>query len=384
METLVIKRTTMLARTLVVGATALATISGEARAQEPIRIGLFSPFTGDVAANGVRFRDGANLYVDQVNANGGINGRALVLLEEDDRNSPKDAAAIARKFVGTSGLVLAIGTFSSTASLAAAPIFAEAKIPQISPSASHPDFTRYSPYQFRIAVTQDKLAAQYADLVLKTLGARTVVIPYFQDDWGLYTANTTKAAIEKAGGNVLQIEPIAPNARDFRPLVSQIKSLNPDAIFLPVHYQEAAAFLQQLRQAGVTAKVASPDQLNNPKFVELAGKAAEGILLYTAFAPDDPSKKSFVDAYRAKFGSPPDQWAARAYDAAGIGVSAIRRVLAAGKPLNGENVRDAIADAPPYPGQTGEIKYDEFRDTNYPQAVIEIKNGQFVLFRSAS
>lgn len=368
----------MLGRSLVIAAL-FSSLTVGASASESIKIGLFSPLTGNVAANGTRFRDGVQLYVDQINARGGIQGRKIDLLVEDDRNSPKEAAAIAQKFTGISGLVLAIGTFSTTASLAAAPIFSEAKIPQISPSSSHPDFTRFSPYQFRVAVTQNKLASQHADLVLKSLGAKTVVIPYFQDDWGLYTANTSKDAIEKGGGKVLLLEPVAPNARDFRPLVSQIKSLNPDAVFLPVHYQEAAAFLQQLRQAGVTAKVASPDQLNNPKFIELAGTSAEGTVLYTAFFPSDPSKKAFVDSYKARYGVEPDQWAARAYDAAGVGLAAVERVLASSKPLNGENVRDEIANGPAYAGQTGSIKYDEFRDTSYPQTVITVRDGAFAL-----
>lgn len=355
-------------------------VAAGAQAADPIRIGLFAPLTGNVAANGTRFRDAAELYVEQVNAKGGIGGRPLELLVEDDRNSPKEAAAIAQKFVGTKDLVLAIGTFSTTASLAAAPIFAEARIPQISPSSSHPDFTRASPYQFRIAVTQDKLAAQNAEIVLN-LGAKTVVIPYFQDDWGVYTANATKAAIEKAGGQVLLTEAIAPNARDFRPLVSKIKGLNPDIVFLAVHYQESAAFLQQLRQAGVTAKIASPDQLNNPKFIELGGKDVEGLVLYTSFFPEDPSKKPFVDAYAAKFGTAPDQWAARAYDAIGIGVAALNRVVAAGRPVAGEAIRDEIASGAPYAGVTGTLKYDEFRNTSTPQTLIVIRDGKFALYK---
>lgn len=350
-----------------------------ASASDPIRIGLVAPLTGNVATFGERFRESVQLYQEQVNAAGGIEGRKLEVLYEDDRNQPKEAASIAQKFV-SGGVVLAIGSFSTTASLAAAPIFTEAKIPQISPSSSHPDFPKFSAYQFRQNTRQDLLAVRHAELVVDKLKGSRVVIPFYQDDWGQYTANATKIEIEKKGAQVLLVEAIAPNARDFRPLVSKIKSLNPDAIFLPVHYQEAAAFVQQLRQSGVTAPIGAPDPLQNVKFVELAGKDAEGVLLYTSFFAENPKVKNYVDAYKAKFNRLPDQYSALAYDSISVGVNGIRNVLKAGKPLTGENVRDAIATAAPYDGVTGVTKYDDNREVNKDITYITIKNGAYVLY----
>jgi branched-chain amino acid transport system substrate-binding protein len=349
-------------------------------ASEPIKVGFFAPLTGNLANFGERFRESVQLYVEQLNAAGGIDGRKVEVLYEDDRNSPKEAASIAQKFANTEGLVFAVGSFSTTASLAAAPILAEAKIPQVSPSSSHPDFPKFSPYQFRQNIRQDKLAPLHAELVMDKLKGKRIAIPFFQDDWGQVTANLTKAAIEKRGGEVVLIEPIAPNSRDFRPLVSKIKSLNPDVIFLPVHYQEASAFVQQLRQGGVTIPVGAPDPLSNPKFLELAGKDAEGILLYTTFFADNPKVKPYVDAYKAKYRKLPDQYSALAYDSIAVGVNAIREVVKAGKPLTGENVRDAIAAAPPFEGVTGVTKYDDEREVNKASTFIIIKNGNYVLF----
>lgn len=358
----------------------LAVPGAVAQAAEPIKIGFFAPLTGNLANFGERFRESVQLFEEQTNAAGGIDGRKIEIIYEDDRNSPKEAASIAQKFVNTPDLVFVIGSFSTTASLAAAPILTEAKIPQISPSSSHPDFPKFSPYQFRQNIRQDKLAPLHAELVLEKLKGKKIAIPFFQDDWGQVTANLTKAAIEAKGGEVVLIEPIAPNARDFRPLVSKIKSLNPDVIFLPVHYQEASAFVQQLRQAGVTIPVGAPDPLSNPKFVELAGKDAEGILLYTTFFPDDPKVKPYVDAYKEKYGRLPDQYSALAYDTAAVGVNAIRSVIASGKPLTGENVRDAIANAPAYEGVTGTTKYDDEREVNKKSTYITIKDGKYVLY----
>ena len=352
-----------------------------AHAAEPIKIGFFAPLTGNLANFGERFRESVQLYQDQLNAAGGIEGRPVEVLYEDDRNSPKEAASIAQKFANTPGLVFVVGSFTTTASLAAAPILAEAKIPQISPSSSHPDFPKFSPYQFRQNTRQDKLAPLHAELVLDKLKGKKIAIPFFQDDWGQVTANLTKAAIEARGGEVVLIEPIAPNARDFRPLVSKIKSLNPDVIFLPVHYQEASAFVQQLRQAGVTIPIGAPDPLSNPKFLELAGKDADGILLYTTFFLNDPKVQPFVEAYKAKYnGKEPDQYSALAYDTIAVGTNAIRDVIKSGKPLTGENVRDAIAHAPAYEGVTGTTKYDDDREVNKQSTFIIIKDGHYVLY----
>lgn len=360
-------------------AAALAAILGvpaASHAAEPIRVGFFSPLTGNVAAYGIRFREGIELKVEEVNASGGIEGRPIELVIEDDRNQPKDAATIAQKLVNTPGLILAIGGFSTTASLAAAPIFGEAKIPQISPSVSHPDFTKQSPYQFRQNNREDLLALTNAEIILDKLKAKTVVIPYNQDDWGQFSSSTTAAAVEKGGGKVLLIEPVAPNSKDFRPLVSKIKSLNPDAVFLALYAQEAAILTQQLRQAGVEVALGGPTPLTNPKFIELAGKDADGVVLHTIFFADTAPKQAFAKAYEARAKRPPDQWAALAYDTAGVSIEAIRRVVKSGKPLTGEAVRDELDNGPAYEGVTGVTKYNR-GDVQKKPTIITIRNGEY-------
>jgi len=369
-------------RFLALAAVALTSLSfglSSARAAEPVSIGLFSHLSGNFAEYGASFKNAVELYLEKVNAQGGIEGRQVNLVVEDDRNSPQEAASVARKIVATPGVVLAIGSWSTTASLAAAPIFTEAKIPQISPTSSHPDFTKQSPYQFRQNNTDDILAQYNADTIHKKLKARTIVIPYSQDDWGVYTGKATAAAIEKDGGKVLLLESVVPNSKDFRPLVSKIKSLKPEGVFIALPYQEASIFIQQLRQAGVNVPVGGGIPLTSPKFVELSGKAAEGAVLHSIFFAGDPSKQTFVNAYKAKYGRTPDQFAALAYDATGVGVEAIRRVIKSGKPLTGQAVRDSLASGPAYQGVTGVTKYENGNVRKEP-TFITVRNGAFELF----
>ncbi|WP_299454893.1 ABC transporter substrate-binding protein [uncultured Pigmentiphaga sp.] len=373
----------MLTRTSIRRLLAAAALSGllsapSLAAEPPITIGLFAHLSGNFAEYGASFKNAVELYLDKLNAEGGINGRPVKLVVEDDRNSPQEAATVARKIVATPGVVLAIGSWSTTASLAAAPIFTEAKIPQISPTSSHPDFSKQSPYQFRQNNTDDVLAQYNADTIHKQLKATRIVIPYSQDDWGLFTVKATAEALEKDGAQVLLREAVMPGSKDFRPLVSKIKSLRPDGVFLALPYQEASIFIQQLRQAGVNIPAGGGVPLTSPKFIELAGKAAEGVVVHSIFFAGDPSKKAFVDAYRSKYNKTPDQFAALAYDAAGVGVAAIRRVLASGKPLTGQAVRDELANGPAYEGVTGVTKYENGNVRKAPTFLV-IRDGQFQL-----
>jgi branched-chain amino acid transport system substrate-binding protein len=349
-----------------------------AEIKEPVTIALFSHLSGNFAEYGISFRNAVELYIANVNAGGGLDGHPVKLIVEDDRNSPQEAAAVARKIVETPGVVLAIGSWSTTASVAASPIFIEAKIPQISPTASHPDFTKPSNFLFRQNNTDDILAEYNAQTIIRQLKAKRIVIPYSLDDWGLFTGKATAEAVRKNGGEVLLLEGIIPGSKDFRPLVSKIKSLNPDGVFLALPYQEASIFMQQLRQAGVNIPAGGGIPLTSPKFIELGGKAVEGTVLHTIFFAGDPSKKAFVDLYTAKYGKAPDQFAAFAYDAAGVGLAAIRRVLESGKPLTGSAVRNELADGPAYHGVTGVTKYVNGNVRKDPTFIV-IKNGKHEL-----
>jgi branched-chain amino acid transport system substrate-binding protein len=352
--------------------------SSSGNAAEPIVLGLSAPLTGPMASSGQRLQEGAQLHVDQINARGGVGGRPLTLISEDDRSSPLEAASVAQKLSNTKNLVAAFGPFTTTASLAAAPIYTKAKIPQVAPTTSGPDFTKQGGYQFRQNNRDDYWATKNVEILTKRFHAKKVILVAYQDDWGIFMAKATRAILEKQGVEVVLDEPIAPGSRDFRPLVSKIRSAQADAIFLATFYTEGATFIQQLRQAGVQLPVGGAIPLTDPKFIELAGPASEGIVLYTLFFAGDPTKKVFVDAYKGKYGRAPDPFSALSYDAVGVTVAAIERVLKAGTPLNGQAVHDQLVAGPVYHGITGDTKFDN-GDVKKEPVFIQIKNGAFAL-----
>ncbi len=351
-----------------------------AQSADSVTFGFFAPLSGRFGANGERFKESVDLFVEQTNANGGIGGKPLVVLTEDDRGEPMQATAIAQKFSENPDVVAAIGSFTSGNSIAAGEIFATAGVPQVSPSSSHPDYTKISKFQFRIPNTQDTMSLMYVKTLKENAPHERVAVIYFQDDWGIYVGNATKAALEEGGSEVPVFEAMLPDARDFRPLVTKLRQSNIDSILLASHYGPTAIFLQQLRQAGMEQQVVGPETLYNPELITLAGEAANGIITTTYFFPGDPTKAGFVEAYTAKYGREPDLWAAYAYDAISIAAAGAKALAEAGQPVTREALRDAIDDLPPFEGVTGVTEFVDGTPSK-ELTILKITDGAYTLLQ---
>lgn len=351
-----------------------------AQSADSVTFGFFAPLSGRFGANGERFKESVDLFVEQTNANGGIGGKPLVVLTEDDRGEPMQATAIAQKFSENQDVVAAIGSFTSGNSIAAGEIFATAGVPQVSPSSSHPDYTKISKFQFRIPNTQDTMSLMYVKTLKENAPHERVAVIYFQDDWGIYVGNATKAALEEGGSEVPVFEAMLPDARDFRPLVTKLRQANVDSILLASHYGPTAIFLQQLRQAGMEQQVVGPETLYNPELITLAGEAANGIITTTYFFPGDPTKAGFVEAYTAKYGREPDLWAAYAYDAISIAAAGAKALAEAGQPVTREALRDAIDDLPPFEGVTGVTEFVDGTPSK-ELTILKITDGAYTLLQ---
>lgn len=359
----------------------LLTISGAVLANDPIVIGLFAPLSGDNAEYGLKFDKAITLYVENLNATGGIEGRPIQILREDDRSLPIEAANIARRFSSDRRILATIGSFSSTAALAAAPIYERAGLVQLSPSSSHPDFTAQGTYMFRNVNTQDIEGPLNAEFVVERLGARRIAVIYRQDDWGLTASSSFVRAARDLGAEVVVNEPIIEGTRDFRPLLTRLRSLNVDLIYLALFYADAAVFAQQAQQAGFTLPVVTNSSLNNPELITLGGAAVEGFYVPTNYFPGDPDPvvQGFLTAYRERWNEEPDQFAAIAYDSIAVITEAIRDILEADKPLTRQAVRDALYALEPYRGASGLIKFDAQGDVVKPMTWLVIRNGRFEL-----
>jgi branched-chain amino acid transport system substrate-binding protein len=274
--------------------TVAALAAGPARSQELV-IGLQAPLTGSQSQYGELFRNGAQLMVDAVNAQGGVHGRKVRLALEDSKGDPKEGVAIAQKFAEDPRVLGVIGDFGSSVSMAAAEVYARAGLPQLTPSSSHPDFTRISKWQFRNIFTQaheGRFTAQW----LREAGVRSAAVLALQNDFGQAVTDNFARNFEALQGKVVARELVVPGTRDFRATLTRIARGKPDAIFLGLFYEEGALVMQQARQLGLDVRFFSGAGIYSPRLIELGGKAVDGLQLTSGFYPasTEPRVQGFV------------------------------------------------------------------------------------------
>lgn len=346
-------------------------------ADREVVIGYQLPLTGDKAHYGEVFRNSAQLQLEKFKADGGIPGLSVTIRFEDSKDDPKEALAIANSFVDDPKVIGVLGDFASTPSMAAGEIYGRAGVPQLSQTASHPDFIKVSPWQFRNITTQAAEGAFNAAWVVEN-GVKSASVIAVQNDWGMSAAENFVKTFEEKGGTVKSTEYFNPGTRDFRPILTKIARANPDVIYLGLFYEEGAAILQQARQLGIKSAFYSASPLYSPKLIELAGEAANGLKLSTSFLPDSPSPvvQQYVTAYKQRYGTTPNMFAAQAYDATGIILAALK---AAGPEASRETLREALAKTTDYPGVTGTTSFDpQTREPAKKLARLHIENGAYI------
>ena len=369
----------LLTATLVAGSALLgATFSAPSTAAEPVvKIGYLLPLSGERSKYGAMFRNAASIRVDAFNA--ADNGFDIEILYEDTKSDPKESANVAAKFVDNGEIVAVLGDFSSGASMASGEVLAKAGVAQLSQTASHPDYTKISKWQFRNITTQAQEGPFNASWIQST-GAKTAAVIAIQNDWGLSAAENFTKAFKAGGGKVEAEEFFNPGLRDFKSILTKIKRRNPDVVYLCMFDEEGASLLQQAKQLSIESALYSTSALYSPKMLELAGPAAEDLKLATTFVGNspDPKVKAFVDAYKSRYGEEPSQFAAQAYDAVGIMMDAIKK--AGGSKADRAAVRDALATTKDFPGVTGMTSFDpETREPSKELSKLVVKSGDFAI-----
>ncbi|QGY40440.1 ABC transporter substrate-binding protein [Pseudodesulfovibrio cashew] len=351
-----------------------------AQADKVIKLGYTLPLTGSHAQYGELFRNSAKMQLEEFNKSGKLKGATVEIQFEDSKSDPKEAINIARKFVDDEQIVGVLGDFTSTVSMACGRVYAMEGMPQLSQTASHPDFTKVGKYQFRNITTQafeGPFVAKWA----KSLDFSKFAIIAIQNDWGISAAENFAEAIKGLGGEVTGIEYFNPGNRDFRSILTKVVREKPQAIYLCMMYEEGAMVLQQRHQLGIDVPVFGTSSLYSPKLLELAGDAANGMYLSTTFMPDSPEEHvvHFVTEYEKRYNSAPSMFAAQAYDAVGIMLDAVAKV---GPEVTRDSLRDALAATKDYPGVTGSTTFDpETREPVKGLARMQVVNGAYKLVK---
>jgi branched-chain amino acid transport system substrate-binding protein len=285
--------------------------------EETIKIGFFSPTTGFAAADGTSALNSAQLAVKLINESGGVLGVPLELIYYDDAANPTEAASMARKLIEQDKVVAGISGSYSGATRAAAPIFQETGIPMISAYAIHPEITTTGDKIFRVGTLATVQGRVGAELIGNILGAKKVAILTVDNDFGVSLTEGFKAHAIKLGLEIVFEEKYPLGETEFRPIIGRIIAANPDAVYATGYYNEAANLVSQAVDEGLEAQIIGQEGYDSPKFVELAGAAAEGVIITTDLNRDSdrPMTKLFLEQYEAEYGEEADMVGASAFDA---------------------------------------------------------------------
>lgn len=351
----------------------LCTVLATSGAWADIKIGLNVPLTGFAAFDGNSAHLGAQLAVEKANAEGGINGEKIELIAYDDQASAKEATPIATKLIERDQVVGAVSGSYSAATRPSAQIFQAAQVPYVVAYSIDPSVTRTGDYMFRVSSMGEVQGRGGAKLVSE-LGKKRVVLVTLKNDFGQTLARGFKDAAKKFDLEIASEYEYDIKDRQFGSLIAKVKSDNPEAIYASGYYFNAGPLVSQMRAAGITAPIIGQEGYDSEKFIEIAGKAAEGTLLVTSLDRDSnvPETQDFLKSFRDKAGFGADMVGASTYSATAILIDGLRKTGGKG----GAELRDALA-AGTYTMPIGTLKFNDLHEVNKDLQVQVVKDGAF-------
>ncbi|MEN8199831.1 MAG: branched-chain amino acid ABC transporter substrate-binding protein [Thermodesulfobacteriota bacterium] len=352
-------------------------ISGGAMAEDTIKLGVAGAHSGDLASYGLPTVNAAKLVADQYNAKGGINGKKVVVLVEDDVCKPEVATNTATKLV-TDGVDVVLGHICSGATKSALPIYKEAGVVVMSPSATNPELTQSGDYPnfFRTIASDDAQAKTEVDFAINTIGAKKIAVIHDKGDYGKGLAEFAKTFIEQSGkAEVVLFEGVTPGAVDYTAIVQKIKRKGSDAVIFGGYHPEASKIVSMMKKKRVKTTFISDDGVKDDTFIKVAGENAEGVY---ASGPNDnsqnPLSATAIEAHKKAYNEDPGAFYENAYSAALALLNAVEKsgstdMAAVVKALQTEKV-----DTP-----VGTIHFDEKGDAvGVGFAMYQVQNGKYV------
>ena len=351
---------------------------GANASSETVKFAVLAPITGNYAEFGKAFEVATKMAADEINAAGGINGRQIVLDVYDSKGDATESSDIARQIVEKDDVVGVIGDFSSTACMANAPIFGDAGLVQLSPTASHSDFTPMNEYMFSImGRTDDESRFFITSLVKEFKGKDNIGVIYTNSDWGnqVNSSMIDQANIDNI--TVVADEPYNEGEIDFTNVLNKVKRQNPELLVLVMQTVDCANALNAITQMGWDVDVVCQGASASMQVVELAGENAEGLCSTTSFFIDEnvPEEKAWLDKFVEGAGFMPTVHAAVAYDAVYVMAEAAK---SCGDNITREGIKDGLKNLGTYQGFTGPIEFDETGAIFRKVLIVQIEDGKYI------
>lgn len=355
--------------------------------EDVIKIGHIAPETGDAAVYGLAVLNGAQLYIDEINAADGINGKQVELIHYDDKGDATEAINAYNKLVYDDCVIGLIGPVTSSPTFGVAEASAEDNVPGITATATHPDVTTYGSNYFRACFEDPFQGGTICSFASKELGATTAAILFNNAtsySIGLKDSFTERAAQE--GLEIVACEAYAEGDVDFKAQLTKIVDLNPDVLFLPDYYNNVYVICSQARDLGFTGTFLGSD--GGDGLLELDGSdpaILEGMYFPNHYSTQSDSEltQAFISSYTAKYGTAPNAFAALSYDAAKILCSAIETAENNGADITSEEGYQAVIDAmaaTDLEGATGKISFDENNNPTKTVCIIKISGGEYTFW----
>ncbi len=371
------KRTAVLLMCLLAAVSLFAGGAQEDADTGVIKIGVFEPMTGANAAGGAMEVEGIKLanklYPE-------VLGRKVELVIVDNKSDKVEAANAASRLVDRDKVAAIIGSWGSSFSMAAGSIVNDAQVPTVGASCTNPLVTLGNEYYFRVCFIdsfQGKVMANYA---YDEIGAKKVaIVQEISNDYSVGLAKFFTDQFVKLTGDpnaVVAVSNYNTGDMDFTAQLTNLKSLNPDAIFAPGNYTESALLIKQARELGFDVPFLGGDTWEAPEFLDVGKAAVEGAVFSTFFTTEVPITKTselFIDEYRKEYGKEPAAVTALGFDAYMVILDAIERAGSS----NSVAIRDAIAKTEGYPGAAGIITLDENGDAVKNAVIKAVKGGNF-------
>ena len=355
---------------------------GGSKASDEIKIGVVSEMTGSNATYGTSVVNGMKLALKEVNDKGGVNGKKVSIVVADSKSEPAEAANAMSKLVNQDKTPVVMGIFTSSSAIAAANVSESAKVPFLAIGATNPKVTlddktgKVKPNTFRVCFIDPFQGTVGANFVLNELKLKKAVI--FVDNSSDYSkglASFFKQAYTSKGGEIVGEEAYLQKDTDFKAVLTKIKTMNPEILYVPGYYEEVGKIIKQARELGMNLPIVGGDGWDSPKLSEIAGAGPLNNTFFTNhYSPDDTSaaSKAFVDAYVKAYNQKPDAPAVLGYDGARLMIDAISR--AGG--TDGAKVSKALAETKNYKAVTGDTSLNETHDAVKSAVIIEFKDGK--------
>ena len=363
------------------GLLCVVTLVSALGAAEPIKIGEIEPMTGKEAAFGQSAHRGIMMAVEEINARGGILGRPLQVLVEDNQSKAGDSATIAKKLLARDKVIAVLCGGTSSNCLEIAPICQAARIPFLATTATAPEVTEKRSYAFRICFIDPFQGAVLAKFARETLHAKRVAL--LTSVSSSYSVGLSKVFREKftaLGGEIVVEQKYAEGDKDFRAQLTAIRTAAPDVIAATGFYTEGALICKQARDLGLTVPFVAGDGWEAPELLEIGGASVNGSYYCSHYSSEStaPEVQAFVKNFRAKFGDTPDSMAPLASD----GLTVLAEAITRAGTTDGPKLRDALAATKNFPGVTGRTTIDAERNASKPAVILAVKAGHVQFLQS--